>query len=69
MRWPTAGKQVLPALFPNGESVARRVLVTSVQRIISAGDKNSAPLDQTSGKKSRDRANNYLLKERRVHLW
>ncbi len=68
MRYPTGSKPVLPPLLPDGKRVASGVLVAGVQCIIRPSHKDPAPLDQTCREKSGYRADNYLLKERRMHL-
>ena len=66
---PALQQRLSRALFADGEGVASSVLVAGVQRVIRARDEDSAPFDEASGEKRRDRADDYLLKERRMHLW
>src|SRR5437879_1758500 len=43
------------------------MLVTLVQRIVSAFDKNFSPLNKGGRQKARNRAKNHLLEKRSVH--
>ena len=63
------GNEGASAGLPRVSEICRRgLLIAGVQRVVSAGHKHLAPLEQRGGEKPGNRAKDDLLEERRVHF-
>ena len=68
MRSATVGNRFRNRLRLGRQAYRRSgVLVAFVERVVSAFDKDFAPLDEAGREEARDHAKNDFLDERRVH--